>query len=97
MPVSFKSNGEPDSYAKLYTEEEMRGMLSHTIRLTDELRGRIKSGEVAKSPYMMDKRAECEYCAYKEICDGGHKRNLKKQVFPEAWKTWNSQKNSKDS
>lgn len=97
VPVSFKSNGEPDSYAKLYTEEEMRGMLGHTIRLTDELRGRIKSGEVAKSPYMMDKRAECEYCAYKEICDGGHKRNLKKQVFPEAWKTWNSQKNSKDS
>jgi ATP-dependent helicase/nuclease subunit B len=85
VPVSFKANGDPDSHAMLYTEEQMRGMMEHTINLAGELRERIRGGEVAKSPYELDKKTGCDYCAYKEICDGGTKRHLVKMDFPGTW------------
>ncbi|MBQ7583328.1 MAG: PD-(D/E)XK nuclease family protein [Lachnospiraceae bacterium] len=85
IPAGFKRDGSPEASAKLYTEEELKGLLSHTMRLTDELRRDIAGGDVSRSPYSLGGSTGCDYCAYKEICDGGRKRILAKRVFPEAW------------
>ena len=60
-------------------------MVDHTVSLTEDLRNKIVSGEVSRSPYSLDGRCGCDYCAYKEICDGGKKRRLEKHVFPGDW------------
>ncbi len=85
IPVGYKKDGSFDSFAQVYSEEEMNGLIDHTLKLTGDLRKRIIGGEVSKRPYMLGKATECEHCTYKTICDGGKKRFLKKKSFPEAW------------
>lgn len=85
IPAGFKKDGTPLSNAALYSGEALLGMVDHTVSLTEDLRNKIVSGEVSRSPYSLDGRCGCDYCAYKEICDGGKKRRLEKHVFPGDW------------
>ncbi len=85
VPVGYKKDGSPDRSAMLYTEEELYGMMRHAVDLTDKLRQQIVGGEVSRHPYSLDGRSGCDYCAYKDICNGGKKRMLEKHTFPEAW------------
>ena len=85
IPVGFKKDGTPGAGAGLYTEEELNGLMRHTMELAGRLREDIIGGDVSRHPYSLDGRTGCDYCAYKEICDGGRKRMLKKHDFPEAW------------
>ena len=85
IPAGFKRDGMPEASAKLYTEDELKGLMGHTMNLTEELRGRITGGDVSRSPYSLGDRNGCDYCAFKEICDGGRARRLKKHSFPETW------------
>lgn len=85
IPVGFKKDGAPEASARLYTEEQLKGMMGHTLRLSDELRQRIAGGDVSRSPYQLDGRTGCDYCAYKDICDGGKKKKLEKHDFPDIW------------
>ncbi|MBQ9361378.1 MAG: PD-(D/E)XK nuclease family protein [Lachnospiraceae bacterium] len=85
IPVGFKKDGAPEASARLYTEEQLKGMMGHTLRLSDELRQRIAGGDVSRSPYQLDGRTGCDYCAYKAICDGGRKKKLEKHDFPDIW------------
>ena len=87
IPAGFKKDGTPEASAKLYTEGQLNGMIEHTLELTDSLRRRIVGGEVARSPYSLGDRTGCDYCVYREICDGGRRRVLSKQSFPEAWES----------
>lgn len=87
IPAGFKKDGTPLSSAALYPEKALMGMVYHTIALTEELKNKIVSGEVSRSPYSLDGRSGCDYCAYKEICDGGRKRKLIKHAFPGDWIT----------
>ena len=85
IPAGFKRDGMPEASAKLYTEDELKGLMGHTMNLTEELRGRITGGDVSRSPYSLGDRNGCDYCAFKEICDGGRARRLARHSFPEAW------------
>ncbi|MBR1913638.1 MAG: PD-(D/E)XK nuclease family protein [Lachnospiraceae bacterium] len=85
VPVGYKKDGSPERSAMLYTEEEMYGMMRHAVDLSGELRQRIVGGDVSRHPYSLDGRTGCDYCAYKDICNGGKKRMLEKHTFPEAW------------
>ena len=85
IPAGFKKDGAPEAGAKLYTEEELNGLMRHTVELSQRLRQEIIGGDVSRRPYSLDGRTGCDYCAYKEICDGGKKKVLEKHDFPETW------------
>lgn len=87
IPAGFKRDGSPDASAKLYTGDELQGLMDHTIKLTEDLRSQITGGIVSRSPYSLGGSTGCDYCAYKAICDGGHRRRLAKHAFPETWNT----------
>lgn len=85
IPVGLNKDGLPDSRSQIYTEDQLMGLMDHTLKLTEDIRKQITGGNVSRSPYMLDGRTGCDYCAYKEICDGGRRRKLEKHVFPETW------------
>ncbi|MBO5550586.1 MAG: PD-(D/E)XK nuclease family protein, partial [Lachnospiraceae bacterium] len=85
IPAGFKKDGTPESNSGLYTEEELNGLMRHTVELSKRLRQEIVGGDVSKSPYSLGDRTGCDYCAYSEICSGGRKRKLVKHEFPGAW------------
>ncbi len=85
IPAGYKKDGTPEASAKLYTEDELSGLMDHTLKLTDDLKKQITGGIVSKSPYMLNGSTGCDYCAYKEICDGGRLRKLVGHSFPETW------------
>lgn len=87
IPAGFKKDGSPDASAKLYTGDELRGLMDHTMKLTEDLRDQITGGNVSRSPYSLGGSTGCDYCAYKDICDGGRRRQLVKHSFPETWNT----------
>ena len=60
--------------------------MDHTARRAVDLRSRIQEGIVSRSPYQLGKHTGCDYCSFREICDGGKKRRLEKMNYPEAWK-----------
>lgn len=85
IPAALKKDGLPDSKSQIYTEEQLMGLMDHTVKLTGDIRKQITGGNVSRSPYLLDGRTGCDHCAYKEICDGGRRRKLQKHDFPEAW------------
>ncbi len=88
IPAGLDKDGVPSAgrkKVKLYTEEQLRGMLDHTVRLTGDLKEKIIGGDISRSPYRLGNNDGCKYCRYKEICDGGRYRVLEKQEFPAAW------------
>ncbi|MBR1524278.1 MAG: PD-(D/E)XK nuclease family protein, partial [Lachnospiraceae bacterium] len=85
IPAGFRKDGTPEASAKLYPEEALNGLINHTVELSKRLRQDITGGDVSRRPFSLGGRTGCDHCAYKEICDGGRKRVLTKQSFPEAW------------
>ena len=87
IPVGFKKDGGYEAAAKVYTEDELFSLMDHSIKLTKELREEITGGNVSRSPYSLGNSTGCDYCAYRDICDGGGLRRLAKHDFPAAWNT----------
>ncbi|MCR5236324.1 MAG: PD-(D/E)XK nuclease family protein [Lachnospiraceae bacterium] len=87
IPVGFKKDGGYEAAAKVYTEAELFSLMDHSIKLTKELREEITGGNVSRSPYSLGNITGCDYCAYRDICDGGRLRRLAKHDFPAAWNT----------
>lgn len=86
IPVGFKSDGGFDAYSKVASEEELKEMMSHAIKRARQLAEGILSGNVSREPFELDGSTACDYCGYREICDGGKKRHLSSVEFPDSWK-----------
>lgn len=86
IPVGFKRNGDFVASSNVCSEEELIDLMDHTARRAVDLRSSIQEGIVSRSPYQLGKHTGCDYCSFREICDGGKKRRLEKMNYPEAWK-----------
>jgi ATP-dependent helicase/nuclease subunit B len=83
--MKIKKDGEPAQGANVFSEEELKALMAHTVRLTEQFSQEIFSGEIAPRPYIKkDQSNACTYCDYKSICtfDTGFTANQYRNLEP---------------
>ncbi len=70
LPISFKKDGTPKATAasKVFTGEEMSGMLQYVEGMVKNIGKRINDGDKRIHPMCSDSSDACKYCDFKSIC-----------------------------
>ena len=76
IKVSVKTDGTYDSRSRVVSEEDMLGIIDHTLECVERFKKEIKEGHAEKNPYELNGSRACDYCSYRSICDGGIPRKL---------------------
>ncbi len=68
LPFGRNKDGSLSKFSKVLSAEEFALFLEYTKKKERELKGRMAAGEAAASPYELDGRTACDYCAYRAVC-----------------------------
>lgn len=91
IPVSFTKEGVHAAVSRLASENQMNLLVSHGQKQIASAIGEILEGNIAASPYQMEGRSGCDYCAYQSVCGfdrrvpGYQNRKWKKQDETDIW------------
>jgi ATP-dependent helicase/nuclease subunit B len=68
VPVKIKQNGDFDKRASVIKPVELEALRAHVREIYREAGSKITEGEIAISPYRLNKKKPCTYCLYKSFC-----------------------------
>ncbi len=84
ITLSRKKDGEIAKSAeeKLFSPEEISGLIGFTRRLIAQAVGGMKAGDTRIRPYLMDGRMGCDYCDFASVCmyDEGYRGNVPRVI-----------------
>ena len=68
LAAKLTRKGEPYANSDLAVPDQMKALMAHVGRCMGELADRLLDGDIAVSPYRLNKRRPCTFCAYLPLC-----------------------------
>lgn len=64
----LKKDGDPDARGDVAGRAELAALMHYVGRRMGELADRLLDGDIAVSPYRLNKRMPCGYCEFRSVC-----------------------------
>lgn len=101
IPVDTTKDGKIGSYSTTATKEQFALLGAYANHLLTKQGKEMLDGNIAISPYRMDKKTACDYCSFRPVCNfdtrfaGNRYRDLKKLGKDEIWENMEKELNGK--
>jgi ATP-dependent helicase/nuclease subunit B len=86
VPVKIKTDGDFDKRSSVITPTELEALRFHVEKTYREAGSQIIGGEIAISPYRLNKQKPCTYCLYKSFCQFDQALTENRFRLLPAWK-----------
>lgn len=91
IPVDTKKDGTFGSYSSIASRDDFAVMGAYANYILSKQGKEIVDGNIAISPYRMDKKTACDFCSFRAVCNfdvklpGNQYRDLKKMGKDDIW------------